>query len=245
MAFPFHVKICGITRIEDAFAVQGAGGDAIGLNFYSQSKRYIDVEDAAALVSEFRGQSTREKHNACAYQVPKVFGVFVNASPEEILEIHQRVELDGIQLHGDEPPELLPHLKRELADFGRPPVLKAIHVQNHETTADFSDAIQLIQEWASHGIDGVLLDAVAPGEYGGTGITIDWNAVVSIRRELKIPITLAGGLTPDNVSEAIRLTKVSSVDVASGVETKPGIKDRDLVAVFVGKCALTMAENGS
>jgi phosphoribosylanthranilate isomerase len=207
----FRVKICGITSVEDAHAVVGAGADAIGLNFYADSKRYCRPELAAQIVSQL-------PPNVC-----KV-GLFVNATVETIQARARELALDLVQLHGDEPVELLRAL--------RPlPVLRAFRV-----ASDLEPVGQYLQVCHEQRClpRMVLLDAAQSGQYGGTGQTLDWVATHEQRRCLReLPLVLAGGLKPANVAEAIAIVRPWAVDTASGVESAPGIKSAALVREFV------------
>lgn len=215
----FRVKICGITSVDDACMVVGAGADAIGLNFYPGSKRYCAADAAQKIVA------------AVPPGVCKV-GVFVNASGEEIRETARRLSLDLVQLHGDEAPELL----RELRPLG---VMRAFRVG-----ADISVVSEYLR--ACHVLRClprmVLVDAAQSGQYGGTGITVDWRAVAAGRRHFReLPLVLAGGLNPSNVAEAICAVHPWAVDTASGVESAPGKKSESLVREFVASARDALA----
>jgi len=208
----FKIKICGITRPVDARVVALAGADAIGLNFFSASSRYVDVATAAKILADVRGR------------VAKV-GVFVNATAEEALLTADQLQLDWIQLHGDEPPAFLGSLT------GRQ-LLKAFRVgdQGLQPVAEYLDECQRLGRLP----DAVLIDGRQEGQYGGTGATTDWQALSSQRELLRgLPVVLAGGLTPFNVEQAIALGRPDAVDTASGVESKASLKDPMLVRAFV------------
>ena len=207
----FRVKICGITTLEDALLAAEAGADAIGLNFYDKSPRYVTAERA------------KEICQALPAKVEKV-GVFVNSLAKGIVATASRVGLTAVQLHGDEGPE-------HLVTLGNLPVIKAFRFR--ESTLDSARAfLDQIPE-ASHPA-AILLDAHAAGAYGGTGQVLDWEALANERNKLLgIPLILAGGLTPDNVAEAIRIARPDGVDTASGVESAPGRKDPEKVGAFV------------
>jgi phosphoribosylanthranilate isomerase len=199
-----RVKICGVTRLEDARAAWEAGADALGLNFYSRSPRYVHPEQAAALAR------TRPVLGA-------VIGVFVNESPEVIRARVRDCGLTAVQLHGDEPPEAC-------AGYGVP-VLKALRVRGPED-------VERARAYVGVGeVAGLLLDGAAPG-YGGGGVGFDWSLVARLL-SVGVPVLVAGGLTPANVQEAVRATRPYGVDVASGVESSPGIKDLHAVRAFV------------
>lgn len=199
-----HVKICGVTRVEDARAAWAAGADALGLNFYPSSPRFVKPEVAAVLAR------TRPALGA-------VVGVFVNESPDIIRERVRDCGLTAVQLHGDEPPEAC-------AGFGVP-VIKALRVRGPE------DVEKARQYMGVGDVKTLLLDGAAPG-YGGGGVTFDWSLVAQLV-DVGVPVLVAGGLTPLNVAQAVRATRPYGVDVASGVEASPGIKDLEAVRAFI------------
>ncbi len=199
-----RVKICGVTRLEDAREAWAAGADALGLNFYARSPRYVEPAVAVILAR------TRPALGA-------VVGVFVNEAPETIRARVRECGLTAVQLHGDEPPEAC-------GGFGVP-VIKALRVRGPEDVAR-------AQSYVGAGeVGALLLDGAAPG-YGGGGVTFDWS-LVSQLTDTGAPVMVAGGLTPDNVAEAVRATRPYGVDVASGVEASPGIKDARAVRAFI------------
>jgi phosphoribosylanthranilate isomerase len=189
------VKICGITNWSDARQAVRSGADFLGFNFYAGSPRYIQPARARKIVQ----------------RLPKTIsavGVFVNETEEKVLETAHAVKLDYLQLHGDESPETVARLKRSL------PVIKAVRV-----TATFRSA----QLSRFRNATALLLDGFDRHQRGGTGRTFDWRVVQ--RAVARVPVFLAGGLTPENIGEAIRAAKPYAVDVCSGVEAKPGKKD--------------------
>jgi phosphoribosylanthranilate isomerase len=199
-----RVKICGVTRVEDARLAWAAGADALGLNFYPRSPRYVTSETAAALAR------TRPALGA-------VVGVFVNESPDVIRNRVRECGLTSVQLHGDEPPEAC-------SGFGVP-VIKALRVRGPED-------VERARTYVGAGdVAALLLDGAAPG-YGGGGVGFDWSLVARLA-DAGVPVLVAGGLNPANVQEAVRATRPYGVDVASGVEVSPGIKDADAVRAFV------------
>jgi phosphoribosylanthranilate isomerase len=209
----FKIKICGVTSIDDALAVADAGADAIGLNFYRGSKRFVNCTEAKRIGDAVASHTMR-------------VGVFVNSSSDEIRDICQQVDLQSVQLHGDEPPEFLLLLDCDL------PVIRARRIGARGSTGirDDYDACRR----AGRAPDAILLDAATDGQYGGTGVTADWQQLM--QRGLipvEVPLILAGGLSPDNVAEAIRLVRPQAVDVASGVESAPGKKDAVKIRDFV------------
>ena len=196
------VKVCGITRPEDAEAAARVGVDWIGLNFWPRSRRHVTVEQALAVAQALPGD------------VKKV-GVFVNAPAPQVAEIAARVGLDLIQLHGDEDPEYVRGLARGHV------CVRAVRVRSAEDLHE-------IGRWA---VDTVLLDAPAEA-YGGGGLPFDWTLARAARGQGK-RILLAGGLTPENVARAVREVRPFGVDVATGVESAPGIKDEARMRRFV------------
>lgn len=214
-----NVKICGITHYDDALAAIEAGADLLGFNFYTKSSRYIDPLSAARLVGAIR-----------ARRAPvQLVGVFVNSSLEEIATIMDECGIDLAQLCGDEPPETLVALN------GR--AFKALRPQ------DSADLARHLQRYhPKTGSPAYLVDAYRPGEYGGTGQQADWTLARSLAESY--PVLLAGGLTPENVAEAIRQVHPWGVDVASGVEESPGRKDPARLAAFVKTAKETQFKKG-
>jgi phosphoribosylanthranilate isomerase len=207
----FQIKICGITSVKGARFASLAGADAIGLNFYDKSPRCIDLAAAEQVMP------------AIPNTVTKV-GVFVNAEAGEITEIADRLDLDYLQLHGDEPPEFL-------GNFVQYKVIRAFRCGDD----GFTPITAYLESCRGLGRlpDAVLLDAHHPDQYGGTGQAIDWGSVTQSREILgEIPLVLAGGLTPFNVTAAINTARPDAVDVASGVESAPGSKDVLLIRAF-------------
>lgn len=195
------VKICGITRLEDAEAAIELGAGAIGFVFWPKSPRYVDPERARTIV-------------AALPPFIATVGVFVDQTARLVNGVAARVGLSTVQLHGDEPIEMLGEIER--------PVVKAMALRA-STTAEEADA------WPSR--VRLLIDAHDPDQRGGTGRAVDWKraAAVAARR----PVLLAGGLNAANVADAIRTVKPFGIDVSSGVESSPGIKDHSrLRALF-------------
>jgi phosphoribosylanthranilate isomerase len=211
----FRIKICGITNVEDAVAAVDAGADAIGLNFYEKSPRCVELNVA--------------KQISAATEIVRV-GVFVNQSAEEMGQAWNEAGLWFAQIHGDETPEMLKPIAdmdiitvRRLSGDETDPIGLLIRDMLHFTS---------VIGWAPQAM---LVDAAVPGEYGGTGAKADWHSLQGYERRLGTcaDLILAGGLTPDNVAEAIRIVRPAAVDVASGVESAPGKKDPHKVRDFV------------
>jgi phosphoribosylanthranilate isomerase len=216
-----QIKICGITTPEDAIMAVDAGADAIGLNFFAKSPRYVSPEAARTIAAAVKGRATR-------------VGVFVNPTVAEVRLIASDVDLDLVQLHGDEAPELA----AELSDHIR--VMKAFRI-GPEGLKSVLEYLDCFRRYGGH-MQQVLFDARKPGQYGGTGKTADWDTLKDYPQDGWHPLlVLAGGLTPDNVAKAIQAVRPSGVDTASGVEQSPGRKDAVLVARFVSEARRALA----
>jgi phosphoribosylanthranilate isomerase len=208
----FRIKICGLRRAEDLPHIAAAGADAVGLNFYAGSKRYLSPDEAAAIAQAV------PKGLACV-------GVFVNATSAEMLAAAERYGLDYLQLHGDEPPAQLVELQAR-------PVIKAFRFGDD----GWASIEQYLIDCRRHGAlpVAVLVDApAATGAYGGTGLAADWQALAGWRKHIDLPLILAGGLRPENVTRAIELVRPSGVDTATGVEAANGFKDAGATRSFV------------
>ena len=199
------LKICGVTSAHDADQLVDLGVDALGVNFWPQSKRFLAAEDADWL----RGLAGR---------ILRV-GVFVNEPPALPLRLVRAGLLDVVQLHGDETPEdAICYL-----DAGVP-FIKAIGVK---TRGDLDHA-------AEFKASAILLDAHAPGVYGGTGRTFDWDTARGFKSDHPgLPVILAGGIVPENTAAAAAAVRPSALDVASGAEVAPGVKDFEKVSAMM------------
>ena len=192
---PTRVKICGITTWEDARLSVDLGASALGFNFYPPSPRAISPADAWSIIRRLP-------------PFVEAVGVFVNWPPLVVDALARSVRLGAVQLHGTESP-------REVAELSRKHrVIKAVRVKRGFRVAS-------VRRYRA--ADALLLDGFSHGLHGGTGRTLDWKLARAARRFGRI--ILAGGLTPENVSEAIRVAEPYAVDVASGVEARPGRKD--------------------
>lgn len=230
----FKIKICGLTTVDDALHAVAQGADALGLNFYSRSPRYLTPARAAEIAAAVAG--TRNGR-----QVLKV-GVFVNETESRLKEIGEAAGLDAWQLHGDEPASLVAALRS--SENGGRAVLRAFRCREADLQP-VADYLQACRQGAAR-LDAVLLDAYAPDAFGGTGKVVDWHVVREQRSLLHgLPIILAGGLTPDNVAEAIRTARPDGVDVASGVESSPGVKDPVKARDFIAAAKAAFAEISS
>ncbi|WP_027257932.1 phosphoribosylanthranilate isomerase [Leisingera aquimarina] len=204
-----RVKICGLSAPQDVVAVAGAGAAYAGFVFFPKSPRNVSIEQAAALAVE------------APVGLCKV-ALTVNATDAELDAITDAVPLDMLQLHGKESPQRVAEVR---ARYGLP-VMKAVGIAD---AADLSQ-IALYEQVA----DQLLIDAKPPKEAalpGGNGLAFDWRLLAG-RKYWQKPWMLAGGLTPDNVAEAIRMTGARQVDVSSGVESAPGQKDAALIERF-------------
>ncbi|HEX9861271.1 MAG TPA: phosphoribosylanthranilate isomerase [Nitrospirota bacterium] len=196
-----RVKICGITNVEDAMFAARHGADALGFVFYEKSPRYIGPEAAGDIVLALPPFITP-------------VGVFVDPPSERVMEVAVKSGVRVLQFHGDEPPEFC-------RSFGLPYV-KALRVRDMRSLRDlsgYSDA------------SAYLLDTYSEKEYGGTGVTFNWDVALEAKRFGRV--ILAGGLTRYNVADAVEHVAPYAVDVSSGVEQSKGKKDHDSVRMFI------------
>ena len=198
-----RIKVCGITSVEDAEAAVAAGADAIGLVFHSRSPRCVTLEQAAVIA------------RAVGPFVTTV-GLFVNPTAEAVQLVLEEVPLQLLQFHGDESPAFCNSFQR--------PFIKALRM------AEGVDVSAIEREFIYAGALGLLLDSYSPASAGGTGETFGWERIPAVRR---LPLILAGGLTPYNVAAAVKQVQPYAVDVSSGVEITPGRKDSAKIAAFV------------
>lgn len=212
----FRIKVCGVTSPEDALLAVEAGADAVGINFFRGSTRYVPPPLAPPIVEALGRKAT-------------AVAVFVNETPETIAAVCRDLKIGVVQMSGHESADSLARI--------RVPVIKAVHLE----------AVEGLEGFRDYPCEAFLLDAAVAGKYGGTGRPLDWEA---LGRTLGGPFLrggdgesegpgkpwmLAGGLTPGNVAEAIRLARPFGVDVASGVETIPGKKDPGRMREFVDR----------
>ncbi|MCP5535482.1 MAG: phosphoribosylanthranilate isomerase [Akkermansiaceae bacterium] len=210
------LKICGVTIAKDAERLIELGVEALGVNFWSQSKRYINPEIAASFLKSSKGKIIR-------------VGVFVNAFPDIPRQLLEDDLIDIAQFHGDESPEYC----APFADASLP-FIKAIGVKNKNSLEKITD----------YRATAILLDTPAPGVYGGTGEKFDWtHAQTFITEHPETPILLAGGINPDNAADAIRQVHPAALDIASGAELSPGIKDFKKVQALLAATRLPIPDS--
>jgi len=201
-----RVKICGITQPEQSIAIASLGATALGFICVPSSPRYVTTSQIRAAIAQL------------PENIDKI-GVFANASIGEVKQIVVDSGLTGVQLHGDESPEFCNQLHQALPDIE---ILKAFRIrslEHLETTADYINYV-----------DTLLLDAYHPQQLGGTGKTLDWTMLQQYSPNR--PWFLAGGLTTDNIVQALSQVNPSGIDLSSGVERAPGDKDLDKVALL-------------
>jgi phosphoribosylanthranilate isomerase len=213
-----RVKICGITQPQQSIAIASLGATALGFICVPNSPRYVTTSQIRAAVAEL------------PTNIDKI-GVFANASIPEISQIVVNSGLTGIQLHGDESPDFCYQLRQDLPNIE---IIRALRIRSFEhlgTAADYTKYI-----------DTLLLDAYHPKQLGGTGKTLDWKMLEQFNPNC--PWFLAGGLTADNIVEALSQINPSGVDLSSGVERAPGDKDLDKVTKLFKKLGSREVGNG-
>lgn len=200
------IKICGVTRPDQAEAIIAAGADALGINLWKGSKRFVPLDRARDWLAALRGRAS-------------LVAVVVNASHEFLDEVIACGVFDALQLHGDESPEVVAGLMERGVR-----VIKALQIRDRES----------LNSIAAYPTGILLLDAFNPGLYGGAGHAFPWELAVEAKcRHPEKRIILAGGLTDRNVRTAVEQVRPAAVDVASGVESAPGVKDMALVRRFI------------
>jgi phosphoribosylanthranilate isomerase len=212
-----RVKFCGVTRLEDAAYAVALGAWAIGLIFHRASPRACDPGEAQRIGARLRREV-------------EIAGVFVNSTLDEIAGLAEVVPLSLVQLHGDEGPAFAAEVARRTGAR----VIKAHSIRDR---ADLQDLDRF------HTPDFHLLDAYRPGMRGGTGTSFDWD--LAAERRSTIPLIMSGGLNPENVGDAIEATSPYAVDVASGVELSPGVKDHGLMEAFALAAGVVAPEPGA
>jgi len=199
------VKICGITTLEDARFVSGALAHYLGFVFYEDSPRHVTPAKAGAIINWLHG--------------PNCVGVFVNQPLDDVNMIARQTGIDFVQLHGNENPDYC-----SLVDK---PVIKAIHVSEEDNASELDDRIQ---PYLDH-VEYLLFDTKIDGKWGGTGQIFDWSVLDQVSQG--VPYFLAGGLNPKNIRMACEKVHPYAVDVSSGLEAEPGVKDFDKVDLFM------------
>lgn len=195
---PVKIKICGITRVEDAAAAVEAGADALGFMLYNKSKRFVTLEQAASIASTLPPFVTR-------------VGVMVNPDEKDVRLAISEAGMNCIQFHGDEPPDWMSRFPV--------PAIKGFRIRDRES---------LIRLPQYDGAAAWLLDSFVAGELGGTGHQFNWDLAIEASKAGK-PIILAGGINPQNIAQAIDRVQPYAIDLASGVESSPGIKDHQKI----------------
>jgi phosphoribosylanthranilate isomerase len=203
------LKVCGVTLRTDAEQLVAHRVPALGVNFWPRSKRYCPPAEATVFLPALKDRILR-------------VGVFVNADPEEVARLFEEDLIDLAQFHGDETEgDCMTFATRGL------PFIKALGVKSPED----------LESATGYHASAILLDAYAPGIYGGTGQTIDWTTARAFRdQHPALPLILAGGITPDNAAAALDAVHPAALDVASGSESEPGIKDFHKVAALLAAC---------
>lgn len=218
MGYHVRVKICGITRADDLARTCAAGADAVGLNFAPGSPRRLEPAQAAELLRDLP-----------PFVTP--VGVFVGQRFDTLREHLVRLDrLRVVQVHGAAPEVI------DASPWHYVPAFQVRDAADLARVTAYLDACRL----AGRLPGAVLIDGHAPGMTGGTGVQAPWQLLAEFRPE--VPVILAGGLTPDNIAEAVRLVRPRMVDVASGVESRPGVKDADKVRRFIDAARSAAAE---
>lgn len=199
-----RVKVCGITNLEDALHCAEAGADALGFNFYEKSPRHVSVKNASDILRKLPPLVSR-------------VAVFVNPTQSLVEQVLSSCRIDWMQMHGDEDFDFMSRFPLSMQ-------IKAVRVK------DKKDVKNLLPFTACAGF---LLDAYSADAFGGTGKSFRWDIALEAKKKYGKPVILAGGLTPDNVAEAIATVRPWAVDVASGVEIRSGKKDIEKVKAFI------------
>lgn len=201
------VKICGITNLEDARFAAGTMVDFLGFIFTDKSPRFIDPAEAGAMINWLEG--------------PQKVGVFLDQPLDDVNRIAKETGLDLVQLHGNESVEYCQLVEK--------PIIKVIHVGENTTADDLKTKAALYSEVADY----LLFDTKVNGQWGGSGQTFDWSLLKDAARGK--PFFLAGGISPENALDAIEATHPFAIDVNSGVEEKPGLKDFEKIGDLMDK----------
>lgn len=200
-----RVKICGLTSLEDSRFASGALADYLGFIFYEESPRYIEPGQAGAIINWIGGT--------------ECVGVFVNHPLDDLNRIVRQTGVNLVQLHGDESPGYCSLVEK--------PVIKAIHIEKDTTAEEIAETVEIYRDVADY----LLFDSKTDGLWGGTGRTFDWSLLEEVSGEL--PFFLSGGLHPGNVEQACDSVQPWGVDLNSGLETGPGVKDFDKIEALM------------
>ncbi|MDV2991303.1 MAG: N-(5'-phosphoribosyl)anthranilate isomerase [Chroococcidiopsis sp. SAG 2025] len=210
-----RIKICGITKPEQGKAIASLGATALGFICVPNTPRYVNPTQIRAAIAQLPATVDR-------------IGVFANTTLKDISQIVAATKLTGVQLHGDESPAFCHQLRSLLPDVE---IVKALRVKNTEALEQAANYITYV--------DALLLDAYHPQQLGGTGKTLDWNALQQFQPSC--PWFLSAGLTPDNILAALTQLRPHGIDLSSGVERSPGDKDLDKVARLFEQLRLASA----
>lgn len=198
------VKVCGLTTLEDARFASGALADFLGFIFYEKSPRYIEPAKAGAIINWIEG--------------PEMVGVFVNQPLDDVNSIARQTGIDLVQLHGNESPEYCELVEK--------PVIKAFHITDKSSTKTLRESVEAYMS----SVEYFLFDSKTEKKWGGTGKTFNWDIIQDISNEKAY--FLSGGLNSENVHSAISSVSPAVVDLSSGLESSPGIKDFDKIEEF-------------
>jgi phosphoribosylanthranilate isomerase len=199
------VKICGLTSLEDARFVSGALAHYVGFIFYEDSPRHITPAKAGAIINWVEG--------------PECVGVFVDQPLDDVNMISRQTGIDYVQLHGSENPSYCELVEK--------PIIKVIHITESTDADELADRIKPYLDV----VDYLLFDTKVDGKWGGTGQVFDWSLLDEVSHQ--VPYFLSGGLNPDNIQQACKEVHPYAVDVASGLESEPGVKDFNKVEAFM------------
>ena len=224
-------KICGVTTLESVHSVIDAGVSAVGLNFFTGSKRFVSVSSAAEIAEVIRTRGPESTP-------PDIVGVFVNSQVADIARTADEVGLTAIQFHGDETTDLICRLHEARPELS---IIRALRVSLEQLDEHLRTIDDLQQRVP---LSACLLDAFVAGEFGGTGMTVDLRIPSIYLQQARPRLILAGGLTPENVAGVVEQANPWGVDTASGVETSPGIKHPDRCAMFVHEASKLRGPSG-
>lgn len=210
-----RVKICGITKVEQGIAIANLGATALGFICVKQSPRYVTPWQIKNIIQQLPSQVNK-------------IGVFANSSHEEIQEIAIKTNLTGVQLHGDESLQFCQKLRQLLPKIE---LIKALRIRTIESLSQANTYLNCV--------DTLLLDAYHPQLLGGTGKTLNWQNLEQFQP--KLPWFLAGGLTPENILDALKYVHPSGIDLSSGVEKSPGDKDLEKVSCLFERLNLNFS----